>query len=555
MTTLFRALFVSAALAACTAPAPAVPQADIGSAADAIRVDVAAGRVQDRLPCNRGDLSAGCGEVIYQVMVEAFVDAEPRFDYGFGYGPSHHRGDIRGVIAALDWIASTGATMVWLTPVFDSEAGAPQDRLRGDDPVDPRLDATGYFPRDYFNIDPGFGNKADVRRLVSEAEARGLSVMFDGVFGHHKGAVAPSPSGLTPADETDTGAYDGGARNYPGRLVDWSDPATMDFYAEFIRYWADEFGVASWRLDQVYQTPPEAWNELTELMRDSAAAVGKPHLHVGEYWTGADGLARLFGTDDAPGLTGLFDFPTRYALVQALAVEESGAGGAPASILAEDWSLAARARYPDHAVPVGFMGNHDVVRFGDLVQRGGLGDPDDASYWDRHRAAFAFLAAYSGPIALYYGEELGEEVPGYAEQIDEGCAERGLCDDHASRTSGKVPGVTIEATELDPRALALKDDVARLMAIRKAHPALSSGARTHLFADETLYADLKSLDGKRVLFVLNTGTTGRRVAFSPIALGGAVSSVDSLWGEGALGEAGDVAVELPGLSAALIALD
>jgi hypothetical protein len=60
------------------------------------------------------------------------------------------------------------------------------------------------------------------------------------------------------------------------------------------------------------------------------------------------------------------------------------------------------------------LGNHDLVRFGDLLERGNF---NPADYWQRHKAAFSFLAARSGPITLYYGEEFGDEVPGFASQV------------------------------------------------------------------------------------------------------------------------------------------
>ncbi|MEL7481688.1 MAG: alpha-amylase family glycosyl hydrolase [Pseudomonadota bacterium] len=488
-------------------------------------------------------------------MVESFVDGDPAFNYGTGYGTSHHRGDLAGITASLDWIASTGATTLWLTPIFDSDAGAPQDRLTGDDPVDLRLDATGYFARDYFNIDPKFGTASDLKTLVREAEARGLEIMFDGVFGHHKGAVAPSPSGVLPKDLETARDYSGGAKNYPGRLVDWSSTESLAFYQEFIRYWADEFGVVSWRLDQVYQTSNSAWIELIRQMQDSAAEIGKPHFHVGENWTGADGLADLFGSNDAPALTALFDFPTRYALVQALAVEESGAGKKPATILTEDWALHARERYPDHAVPVGFLGNHDLVRFGDLLQRGGLGGPETAAYWDRHRLAFAYLAAYSGPIAFYYGEELGVETPNFTGRVEDGCAEQGLCDDHAARTSGVIPGVTHDPSQLPEDANRLFEDLQKLLQLRRQYPSLSMGAREHLYADEAIYADLKSLDGEKILFVMNITGTPKTLEISTDLIGDLTDDMMTLWGPSPeLTSSGDLSLEIDGLASAIIRL-
>jgi hypothetical protein len=83
------------------------------------------------------------------------------------------------------------------------------------------------------------------------------------------------------------------------------------------------------------------------------------------------------------------------------------------------------------------------------------------------------------------------------------CANRGLCDDHVARTSGKVPGVTVLAADLSAEALALLDFHRAVMAARQALPALSHGSRAHLVSDHRVYADLKRYAGQEVVFAMN----------------------------------------------------
>lgn len=78
----------------------------------------------------------------------------------------------------------------------------------------------------------------------------------------------------------------------------------------------------------------------------------------------------------------------RYRVVETLAVNESGVGGRGVDWL--DNGYQTHNQYPSHAQPNLMIGNHDLVRFGDLLQRGGLADVNDAEYWQRHKAAFAF---------------------------------------------------------------------------------------------------------------------------------------------------------------------
>ena len=212
------------------------------------------------------------------------------------------------------------------------------------------------------------------------------------------------------------------------------------------------------------------------------------------------------------GLPSAFDFPLRYRLVQALAVEESGVGTVEARLL--DEGFATRAAYPDWAVPNLMLGNHDLVRFGDLIQRAGYGGPEHDSYWARHRLAFAFLAAHTGPITIYYNEEIGMEVAGFAEKVTDRCWEIQRCDDHVARTDGKLGDFT-------PREAALRRALIDLMDLRARHPALWNGERINRIARGPVYVDEKRTDSERVLFVMNIGEEAVVLPLPAVAMVGA----------------------------------
>jgi alpha-glucosidase len=96
------------------------------------------------------------GAVIYQVYPRSFADSN-----GDGVG------DLPGVIAHLDHIASLGVDGVWLSPFFTS----------------PMKDF-GYDVADYCGVDPIFGTLADFDRLLERAHALGLKVIIDQVYSH-----------------------------------------------------------------------------------------------------------------------------------------------------------------------------------------------------------------------------------------------------------------------------------------------------------------------------------------------------------------------------------
>jgi len=433
---------------------------------------------------------------IYQVMVEAFQDGDSSRNYDTGYGPSQHKGDLRGIINALPYIKGLGMNALWLTPIFDSNGSG-------------ALDATGYFCQDYFTVDPKFGSFDDAKELVDKAHALNIYVFFDGVFGHNKGNVKPSPTGKTPLPGNDPVSY----------------PGSLEFYKEVATYWIDKLEIDGWRLDQAYQVSTKNQDrnylkDIREVVEQKCAerkAQGKQWgtlgYMVGEIWDGETNIQKWgYDANGSAGLKSCFDFPLRYRLVQVLAgqerVDTSTAYNQPATKLVEGY--ASHSTYSSFAHPNFMLTNHDLVRFGDLIQRApnlkyGKENPD---YWLRHKLAFSFMGSYTGPITVYYGDEIGDEVSGFVNQGDSG-----YYDDHASRSSGQI-------SNFDSNQSSLKDYVTGVMNLRNSHKALWCGTRTNLIADTTRYADLKVFDTDKVVYLMNVGTSTETFTITQSSVGG-----------------------------------
>ena len=96
------------------------------------------------------------GAAIYQIYPRSFADSD-----GNGIG------DLPGITARLDYVASVGVDGIWLSPFFTS----------------PMRDF-GYDVADYCNVDPDFGTLADFDALVERAQALNLKVIIDQVYSH-----------------------------------------------------------------------------------------------------------------------------------------------------------------------------------------------------------------------------------------------------------------------------------------------------------------------------------------------------------------------------------
>ena len=96
------------------------------------------------------------GAVIYQIYPRSFADSG-----GDGIG------DLSGITARLDHVASLGVDAIWLSPFFKS----------------PMRDF-GYDVSDYRAVDPMFGTLDDSDRLVARAHDLDLKVVIDQVYSH-----------------------------------------------------------------------------------------------------------------------------------------------------------------------------------------------------------------------------------------------------------------------------------------------------------------------------------------------------------------------------------
>lgn len=466
---------------------------------------------------------------IYQVMVSSFQDGDSSVGYGTGYGPGPHNGDLRGVINALDYIKSLGMNAIWLTPIFTSDGNE-------------QLDSTGYFCSDYFNVDPKFGGNAVFAELVEEAHKLGINIILDGVFGHHRstGVSKASPKGKYPSGGSNPVKY----------------PDSLDYYKEVAQYWIENYKIDGWRFDQCYQVGlgdngkncntggHNYWYEIRTAIKESSAKNGVKGQDwgtlgytVGEHWNGD--AAQIQAGSVSPGSAGgyglqsCFDFPSRYKIVQMFATEESKEiGGIPLTNLDYVYSGFSSKGYthPEGYYPNLFITNHDLVRFGNLINWKFSENRSSENYWKRHKIALASVAAYSGPITVYYGDEYGMMTDGYYDGMN------GWHNDNIARDAGKISGFSSKEQDLH-------DYVSKLMQIRMENEVMWNGKSSTVTSSSDFYAGKKTLDGKTVCFGINNSSDIQSFSISG-------SGTDLISGEAFSGK-----VTVPALSARFILLD
>jgi len=273
-------------------------------------------------------------------------------------------GTFNGVTARLDDLRALGVTVVWLMPIHPIG----QDKKKGSI-------GSPYAVRDYMDVNPAYGTKDDLRRLVSEAHKRGLKVIIDIVANHtawdNKLMATPAfyrrdAQGriLSPYDWTDVAA------------LDYGNPALRKYMTDMLKYWLREFDLDGFRCDVAGEVPTDFWEQARAELEKI-----KPEIMMLAEAHKPDLLVKAFDLD--------YSWPFYGALADVMMA------GRSASAIRAEWEVE-RATYPRGALHMRFTENHDekraIARFG---ERGAL-------------AAGALVFTLDGVPLLYNGQEAGD---------------------------------------------------------------------------------------------------------------------------------------------------
>ena len=274
-------------------------------------------------------------------------------------------GNFNGVTAQLDRLRDLGVTILWLMPVHP----VGQERKKG-------TVGSPYAVRDYYAVNPDYGSKEDLRRLVSEAHRRGMKVILDVVLNH------------TAWDSVLMKNPDFYTRDASGKIVppvaDWADVADLNYdnphlrtyMIDVLKFWLREYDLDGFRCDVAGFVPTDFW----ERAREELERV-KPDITLLAEWHSPDLLVKAFDFDYA--------WPFHSALTDAVQ------GRKPAHAVRAAWEEE-RARFPRNSLHMRFTDNHDerraVARFGEPAAL----------------AASALVFTLDGVPMLYNGMEVGD---------------------------------------------------------------------------------------------------------------------------------------------------
>ena len=475
------------------------------------------------------------GGVVYQVYPRSFQDTD-------GNGT----GDLRGILQRLDHLVWLGVDALWISPVYPS----------------PMTDF-GYDVADYCSIDPLFGSLADMDALIQAAHARGLKLILDYVPNHssdqhpwfidsrsartstHRDWYIwrdPAPGGGPPNNWLSNFGGPGwtldavsGQYYYHSFLptqpdLNWRNPAVKAAMFDVLRFWLRR-GVDGFRVDVMWL-----------MIKDDQFRDDPPNPAYTAGGSSHDALLPLY-TADRPEVQTvvaemravLDEFPNRvligelYLPIDRL-VAYYGQDGRGAQLpfnfqllLMQGWDAATLAdiitRYEAALPPGGWpnwvLGNHDRPRIATRI------GPAQA------RVAALLLLTLRGTPTIYMGDELG--------MLDTPIPAGAVRDPAELREPGKGLGRDPERTPFPwnttpgagfttgtpwlpfghdtPRSTQCEDPNSTanlyraLLALRRAHPALTAGAITDIHAIGSLLTFRRVHAGISLTIAANTSST------------------------------------------------
>ena len=483
------------------------------------------------------------GAVIYQIYPRSFADTR-----GDGVG------DLPGITARLDHVASLGVDAIWISPFFTS----------------PMRDY-GYDVADYRDVDPMFGTLADFDALLARAHELGLRVLVDLVFSHtshqHPWFAASQSSAADPkadwyvwADPRADGSppnnwqsvfggpawtWNAGRRQYymhnflPEQpQLNGHHPAVQKALLDVMTFWLDR-GVDGFRLDAINyamhdralsDNPPRAPTQGTRTRPFDF----QRHLHNQSQPEILPFLGRLRALTEARGkafLVGEIGGEWARTEMKSYTADDQRLHSAysfaflSAPRLSADLVRSALAQWsgaPGEGWPSWAFSNHDAPR---VVSRwqSAKGAPLPAGL------AMALLLTLRGNAFVYQGEALGlpqatipfdrlrdpEAIKNWPLTLGRDGARTPMPWSQAAPHAGfstnepwlpisaEHAALAVEVQERDPASTLHL--TRRLLALRRAHPALRYGALELLDSDGPLLAFDRMAGMQRVRCVFNLG--------------------------------------------------
>lgn len=418
--------------------------------------------------------------IFYQIFPDRFAKSsrlsKPTHLEPWASPPTYHGfkgGDLLGVAEKVDYLVDLGVNAIYFNPVFSSASNH------------------RYHTYDYMQIDPLLGGYPAFREMVDVLHANGIRVVLDGVFNHasrgffqfnHLMECGPdSPyRDWFHVHSWPIRAYGDGAPNYHAwwgmpalPKFNTHTPAVREYLWNVGTYWLEQ-GIDGWRLDVPNEIDDDQfWREF----RRRCLAVRGDCYIVGELWHDAHRWLRgdqFDGTMNYNFARAALGYFIGHGLDQT-DTPRTGLGYIHA--LDGHSFLGELERINNHLYAreivlanLNLLGSHDTPRMMTMARHDRTGV----------RLLLLCLLTMPGAPNIYYGDEIG------------------MAGGHDPLCRSAFPWQRSEAWDT-----ALRNELRRYIALRKATPALRRGNFRSVYADSHVVVYQRHHAGQTALVAFN----------------------------------------------------
>ena len=123
---------------------------------------------------------------MYFLLTDRFFNGDTNNDVNFnrtqkaGKLRGFEGGDFKGIIKKIEagYFTNLGVNAIWLSPVYEQIHGVT------DEGTGLTYAYHGYWTKDWTSLEPNFGTKEDLKKLVEIAHAHGIRIVLDAVINH-----------------------------------------------------------------------------------------------------------------------------------------------------------------------------------------------------------------------------------------------------------------------------------------------------------------------------------------------------------------------------------
>ena len=255
------------------------------------------------------------GANMYFLLTDRFQNGDNKNDINFGRTEKaatlrgFEGGDLRGIIQKIDdnYFSDLGINAIWMTPLVEQIHSATNEGTGN------TYAFHGYWAKDWTNLDPNFGTKADLKELVEKAHEKGIRIVLDAVINHTGPVttidpvypnswvrtspqckynnyenttactlVANLPDILTESNEPaelpqilvekwkNEGKYEAEMKSLNEFFVRTGYPKAPKYYImKWLADYVKEFGIDGYRIDTVKHTNEDVWKDFQKVCQES----------------------------------------------------------------------------------------------------------------------------------------------------------------------------------------------------------------------------------------------------------------------------------------------